>query len=70
MNFNYTDFHGLRDPKNTRDLNTTEMSTYFEHCQKFALERWGITAFDEDAQPFDHGNNVRSSGEIGYPKKN
>ena len=64
MNFNYVDFHGLRDPKRSSDLSTSEMSEFFEKCQQFALERWGISAFDEDLKEFDHGNTIEHRRKI------
>jgi hypothetical protein len=38
--------------KSTKMLPVGEFHSYFEECQAASLMMWGISAFDEDKEPF------------------
>jgi len=48
LNFNYKEFHGLRMPLPTSDHSIRRAHEYFEQCQQYASQLWGVTAFSED----------------------
>lgn len=41
--------------KSTSNLSVTDFKSYFDHCQRFCIERFDVSGMKEDAKPFDHG---------------